>query len=102
MAKLITTYQQPNDAAAFDDHYFNQHVPLAKTIPGVRSFEVSSGDVMGMTGKHGVHLVAILEFDSIAAILAGRASPQGHALAAGLVNFAGAGVDVMMCETRLV
>ena len=58
MAKLFAIYQQPKDAAAFDDHYFNKHVPLAKTIPGLRSYEVTRGDVMGIGGKHGVYLVA--------------------------------------------
>ena len=102
MAKLFAIYQQPTDAAAFDDYYFNKHVPLAKTIPGLRGYEVTRGDVMGMAGKHGVYLVAILEFDSMAAIGAAMASPQGQATAADLANFASAGVDVMMGETRLV
>ena len=102
MAKLIAIYQQPADAAVFDDYYFNKHVPLAKTIPGLRSYEVTHGDVMGMAGKHGAYLVAMLEFDSLAAIGAAMASPQGQATAADLANFAGAGVDVMMGDTRLV
>jgi uncharacterized protein (TIGR02118 family) len=102
MAKLFAIYQQPADSAAFDSYYFNTHVPLAKTIPGLRSYEVTRGDVMGMAGKHGVYLVAILEFDSMAAIQAAMASPQGQATAADLANFASAGVDVMMGETRLV
>lgn len=102
MAKLIAIYQQPQDAAVFDDYYFNHHVPLAKTVPGLRSYEVTRGDVMGMAGKHGAYLVAILEFDSMAAIQAALASPQGQATAADLANFAGAGVDLMMSETRMV
>ena len=102
MAKLFAIYQQPADAAAFDDYYFNKHVPLAKTIPGLRAYEVTRGDVMGMAGKHAVYLVAMLEFDSMAAIGAAMASPQGQATAADLANFATAGVDVMMGETRLV
>ena len=88
--------------SVFDDYYFNKHLPLAKTVPGLRSYEVTRGDVMGMTGKHGAYLVAILEFDSMAAIQAAMASPQGQATVADLANFAGAGVDVMMAETRLV
>lgn len=99
MAKLYAVYQQPRDAAAFDAYYFNTHVPLAKTIPGLRSYEVTRGDVMGMAGKHGVYLVATLEFDSMAAIGQAMASPQGQATAADLANFASAGVDVMMGET---
>lgn len=102
MAKLFAIYQQPTDPAAFDNYYFNKHVPLAKTIPGLRSYEVTRGDVMGMAGKHGVYLVAILEFDSMAAVGAAMASEQGKATAADLANFATAGVDVMMGETRMV
>ena len=102
MAKLFAIYQQPSDTAAFDDYYFKKHVPLAKTIPGLRSYEVTRGDVMGMTGKHRVYLVAILEFDSVAAISAGMSSAQGQAAAADLANFASAGVDVMMGDTGMV
>ncbi len=102
MAKLLAIYQQPKDTQAFDDYYFNKHIPLAKTIPGLRSYEVTRGDVMGMAGKHGVYLVAILGFDSMEAIGAALASSQGQAIAADLGNFAGAGVDVMMGETKMV
>lgn len=102
MAKLYAIYQQPSDPAAFDDYYFGKHVPLAKTIPGLRSYEVTRGDVMGMAGKHGVYLIATLEFDSIEAIGAAMASPRGQATAADLANFASAGVDVMMGNTALV
>lgn len=102
MAKLYAVYQQPADAAAFDSYYFNKHVPLAKTIPGLRSYEVTSGPVMGMAGKHGVYLVATLEFDSMEAIGAAMPSPQGQATATDLANFASAGVDVMMGETKRV
>ncbi|MES2102597.1 MAG: EthD family reductase [Pseudomonadota bacterium] len=102
MAKLFAIYQQPADPAKFDDYYFNQHIPLAKTIPGLRSYEVTTGDVMGMGGKHAAYLVAILGFDSMEAIGAAMASPQGQATAADLANFAMAGVDVMSGDTRMV
>lgn len=65
MAKLCAIYQQPKDAAAFDAHYFNTHVPLAKQIPGLLGYDVTRGDVMGMAGKHAVYLVATLEFESM-------------------------------------
>ena len=102
MAKLFAIYQQPKDAAAFDKYYYNTHVPLAKTIPGLRSYEVTRGDVMGMAGKHATYLVAVLEFDSLAAIGAAMASSEGQATAADLANFAGAGVDVMMGDTAAI
>jgi uncharacterized protein (TIGR02118 family) len=102
MAKLYAVYQQPKDPAAFDSYYFGKHVPLAKTLPGLRSYEVTRGNVMGMSGKHNVYLVATLEFDSIESIGAAMASPQGQATAADLANFAAAGVDVMMGNTAMV
>jgi hypothetical protein len=30
MAQLVVMYKTPQDAAAFDKHYFEKHVPLAK------------------------------------------------------------------------
>ncbi len=57
---------------------------------------------MGRADKRGVYLVAILEFDSMMAIGAAMASPQGQATAADLAHFASAGVEIMMGETRTV
>ena len=102
MAKLFAIYQQPTDPAAFDAYYFEKHIPLAKTIPGLRSYEVTRGNVMGMAGKHDVYLVAVLEFDSMESIGTAMSSPQGQATAADLANFASAGVDVLFGNTALV
>ncbi len=102
MAKLYAIYRQPDDVAAFDAYYFSTHVPLAKTIPGLRSYEVTRGNVMSMTGKHEVYLVATLEFDSLESIAQAMASAEGQATAADLANFASAGVDVLMADTTMI
>lgn len=102
MAKLYAIYQQPADPAAFDSHYYDTHVPLAKKIPGLRSYEVTRGDVMGMAGKHATYLIATLAFDSMAAIATAMGSPEGQAAAADLANFAGAGVDIVMGDTEMI
>lgn len=101
-AKLYAVYKQPADPAAFDDYYYGKHVPLAKTIPGLLSYEVSRGDVLGMQGKHANYLVAVLEFASLDSIAKAMSSPQGQATAADLANFASAGVDIMFSEVGLV
>lgn len=102
MAKLIAIYKKPKDAAAFDRYYFGTHIPLAKTIPGLRRYEVSAGPV-GMPVESGpIHLVATLEFDSPAAIQQALGSPQGQATAADLANFAAAGVDLYVFDTKTV
>jgi len=46
MAKLIILYGQPDDPAAFEDYYFNRHLPFAQQqMPNVRGAE--SGKVTG-------------------------------------------------------
>lgn len=102
MAQLIALYKTPADAAAFDAYYFSTHVPLAKTVPGLRSYHVSTGPVAGPAGPSGIHLVAMLEFDSLAAIQAALGSPAGAATAADLANFAQAGVDLLMFDSKAV
>ncbi len=102
MAKLVVMYSKPSDAAAFDDYYFNKHVPLAKTIPGLRSYEVNAGPVATPQGPSPYHLIATLTFDSMAAIGAAFASKEGQATAADVANFAQAGVQMAMFDTREV
>jgi len=102
MAKLIALYKKPADAAAFEAYYYSTHVPLAKTLPGLRSYEVSTGSIGTPAGEAPLHLVAILGFDSMAAIQAALTSPQGVATAGDLGNFAQAGVDLLMFDTKAV
>ena len=100
MAKLLVLYNKPADAAAFDAYYFGKHVPLAKTIPGLRSYRVSSGPVTSGGAESELHLVALLQFDSLAAIQTALASPQGVATSGDLANFAQAGVELLMFDTK--
>ena len=102
MAKLVVMYSKPADTAAFDDYYFSKHVPLAKTIPGLRTYEVNAGPVATPQGPSPYHLIATLTFDSMAAIGAAFASKEGQATAADVANFAQAGVQMAMFDTREV
>lgn len=100
MANVMVVYKTPKDPVHFDRHYEATHIPLAKKIPGLRSYKISSGTVASPSGESGVHLVAILGFDSMEAIGAGFASTEGRAAAADLANFASGGAELMMFETR--
>ena len=102
MAKLVAIYKKPKDIAAFNRHYFATHVPLAKAIPGLRRYEVSNGAVGLPVEPGAIHLVAILEFDSLDAINQALASPEGQATAGDLANFADGGVDLLVFETKSV
>jgi uncharacterized protein (TIGR02118 family) len=102
MARLLVMYKTPQDAAAFDKHYFEKHVPLAKTIPGLRKYEVSQGAVTSPMGGADYHLVAILEFDSVAAIQNAFFSAQGQAAVADVQSFATGGVEICMFDSKEV
>ena len=102
MARLVVVYKTPKDPSAFDRYYFSTHVPLANKIPGLRRYEISNGPVASPAGPSGVHLIAILQFDDVAAIQQAFASPEGQAAAGDLQNFATAGAELFFFDSREV
>jgi uncharacterized protein (TIGR02118 family) len=82
MAQMVVIYKTPKDVAAFDKHYFETHVPLAKKLPGLRKYEVSQGPIATPAGGSGFHLAVILHFDDMAAIQKAFASVEGQAAGA--------------------
>ena len=102
MAKLIAMYKTPADKAAFDRYYHATHVPIAKKVPGLRSYEISRGPIVTPDGLAPYYLIATLSFDSVAAIQAALGSPQGQATAADLGRFATAGVDIYILDTTTI
>jgi uncharacterized protein (TIGR02118 family) len=102
MAQVVVMYKTPKDTAAFDKHYSEIHIPLAKKIPGLRKYEVSKGPVGTPAGPSGFHLIAILHFDDLAAVKAGFGSPEGKAAGADVTKFATGGADMIMYDTNEV
>lgn len=104
MARMVVIYRRPKDVAAFDRHYFEVHVPLAKRLPGLRKYEVSAGAITALAGGGDYHLVATLHFDDIAAIRQAFASEIGKACAADRLRFApdDAQLQMLLFEDREV
>jgi len=77
--KLTVVYAEPEDAGAFDKHYFGVHVPLVGRVPGLQRTEISkvSGGPMGSPSPY--HLIAELYFADEDALNAALASPEGGA-----------------------
>jgi uncharacterized protein (TIGR02118 family) len=99
-ASILVLYNTPADPAAFDRHYAETHIPLAKRIPGLRSFTVSQGPIATPEGAAPYHLIITLTFDSMAAIREAFGSPEGAAATGDLANFAQAGATILMFESR--
>lgn len=102
MATLFVMYKKPIDGAAFDRHYHETHIPIAKKLPGLRRYTVTQGSVMTPVGPSDFHLVATLEFDDMAAIQNAFASAEGQAAIADVQTFATGGADMLMSEAQTV
>jgi uncharacterized protein (TIGR02118 family) len=88
MARMVVIYKKPDDVEAFERHYFEKHIPLAKRLPGIRKYEVSQGPIISPAGPSEAWLVGTLHFDSLAAIRDAFASEAGIACAADRQEYA--------------
>lgn len=94
-ARIIVLYAQPEDTDAFDQRYFDGHVPFVKKLPGIRSMQVSRG-----RGKDApYYLMAEMVFDSVDDMRNALRSPEMAATAQDAQSFAGGLMTVMQAET---
>lgn len=98
MVKLVVAYGQPEDPNAFDQHYAETHIPLARRIPNVRRFE--AGKVLGTADGSAApfYFIAELWFDSPDELQTSLQSPEGQAAAADVATFASGGATLMIAE----
>ena len=97
MVKLIALYKTPDNKEEFDKHYSEVHTPLVKKMPGLRKLEVATitGAPIGEP-KH--YRIAEMYFDTLDALNASMASPEGKASARDLMSFAGNLVTMFYAE----
>lgn len=101
MIRLIVLYDPPADAAAFDQHYREVHIPLARKMPGLLRYTISRG-MTPIQGNRPCHLVAELDFPDMTTLQEAFGSPAGQAAAADLAEMAGEGVHSMIFEVEEV
>jgi uncharacterized protein (TIGR02118 family) len=99
MVKLVVGYGQPEDPAAFDEHYVSTHIPLVDKIPNRRRFE--SGKVLGAPDGSAppFYYLAELWFDDPEQLQAAMGSPEGQAAGADVETFATGGATRMIAQT---
>jgi uncharacterized protein (TIGR02118 family) len=104
MARMVVIYKKPADVKAFEKHYFETHIPLAKKIPGLRKYEISHGPITVVAGPPDVYLIGTLYFDDPDTIKKAFASPEGHAAAADRRLYApdDSGVQMLLFDNREV
>jgi uncharacterized protein (TIGR02118 family) len=97
--RLVVSYGQPEDPAAFDAHYRDTHTPLALAQPGVVRFTFGQGRSLDPS-QDAPYLVAELDFDSEQAMGESMASPEGRAAGKDIANFATGGVTFVHFDVQ--
>jgi uncharacterized protein (TIGR02118 family) len=97
--RLVVSFGQPADAAAFDDYRQSTHIPLVLQLPGLRRLTVGHAQPMDPS-LPAPYLVAELDFESAEAMGAALGSPQGGAVNGDLPNFATGGVELTHFEVQ--
>jgi uncharacterized protein (TIGR02118 family) len=79
--RFLALYETPADPEAFDRHYREVHIPLARRLPGLRRYAVGR-DLAAVRGGAPGYMIAELEWDTMEELHAAFASPEGRATAA--------------------
>ena len=97
--RLVVSYGQPEDPAAFDAHY-REHPRTAGARPaGPRAVHLRARPLAG-PAQAGPYLVAELDFDSEQAMGESMASPEGRAAGKDIANFATGGVTFVHFDVQ--
>ena len=97
--RLVVSYGQPADPAAFDAYYRETHTPLALRQPGL--VRLTFGHAVSLNpAQPAPYLVAELDFDSQEAMEESLSSPEGRAAGKDLANFATGGATFTHFEVQ--
>lgn len=94
MAMLTVLYGRPSDPDAFRDHYVNQHLPLAKALPGATDLRYTL-TVDTLSGEN-VFAAFHATFGTVDEIHAALASVEGKAAQEDVARFADGGVTILV------
>jgi uncharacterized protein (TIGR02118 family) len=96
--RLIVIFKQPLDPAAFDEAFFNSHLPLLKKMSGLQRVTVSKFD-RALIGEN-YYLITELVFSDSNALRVALKSPEMVAAAQHLETFADGLVSLMVAEDQ--
>jgi uncharacterized protein (TIGR02118 family) len=95
-AKVLMFYAQPDDPDAFDRHYREQHMPLARAIPGAQHVQTGLIVAEADGGDPLWYRVTEVVFADRRALDAGLASPEAQAATADYAKIAPPGSRILI------
>ncbi|MFP3853898.1 MAG: EthD family reductase [Anaerolineales bacterium] len=84
--RLVALYSHPEDPQAFDEAYFNTHLPLLAEVPGLQRTEITRFDRSLMGGE--LYLMTVMHFEDGEALAAGLKSEEMKQAGENLQTFA--------------
>lgn len=101
MIKLTVLYGQPQDPAAFDRHYRQNHTPLALKLPGLKGITVDRPKSLNPQEQSPYYLIADLYWSDMQSFQEALQSPESQAAAGDLQNFATGGATLLVGEIEV-
>ncbi|HEY1519406.1 MAG TPA: EthD family reductase [Solirubrobacteraceae bacterium] len=80
MVRFLAVYDKPDDPEAFDRHYREVHIPLAKQLPGLRRYTISRHPAP-TRDREAYYLIAELDWDDMTNLRHAFETPEGRATA---------------------
>lgn len=97
--RFLVLYDRPQDVEAFERHYYEVHIPLAKKLPGLRRYTIGRNP-SAVRGGDPSFLVGELDWDDMASLRRAFESPEGKATAADVAKLSADGVRSMVYEVE--
>ncbi len=91
---LTVLYPKPDDPAAFKRYYEGTHIPLARTLPGLRSLRFGYPEAL-TPGESPHFCIFQAEFDSPSAMAQALKSEIGAKVAADVPNYSPKGATLV-------
>ena len=102
MIRLTVLYGHPDDPAEFDRYYHEVHIPLARTMQGLKGWTVGKCQSEDPALPPAYYMIVGLYADSRKDMEAILASPEGKATVADVANFATGGATFLYDEEEVM
>ena len=102
MVRLTVLYGHPEDPDEFQRYYHETHIPLARTMKGLKGWTIGRCESAAEGEKPPYYMIVGLYAESREAMEAILASPEGQATVADVPNFATGGVTFLYDDEQVL
>ena len=100
MIRLLVLYGHPTDPVAFDRHYEEVHIPIAKKMKGLKKWTIGKATSTPDGSPSPYYYIADLYMESREEFEALLASPEGQAAIADVPRYATGGVQFIYTDVQ--